>query len=424
MSTYSNRLYDHFQSERSTFSRSLLVVISIAVFFVLVFQPYLATLKGLVELDHELTTQIDSVQREIQTATIGIERATEFMGDASAFQELYEETDTWVDDLDGIELYYDLQSQKLESLRSVLDSVDQAAWHEGSEPATSIIRKLRTTYPEIMSNYNYKDNCFFRIEIDWLRCAINKRLAPLHNRLERVLYDRTESHELTKILETEIRLNREKYESGLSGAIGQAKLSQWVRDYLNKEKKIIRRWYEEVAKKRLQLISEAKKQQKLLTQNKERRINLENRKEEIKQSGKLVTPIGALPLAFLDMLTLLPLILVVTATMLLRSQSRLLKLRQNFQIHGPDEEKGSEALRLTMPIWLNLETSFLTSLFVLLLLMVPSIAAILGIIQLITNPGLSISDLQLDITITGTLAAILVYAIYYFKLFKTWYRNR
>jgi hypothetical protein len=427
MSTLSNRLYDHFQRERSAFGRSLLAVISIGVFYALVFQPYLSTLANLVEMDNELTRQagqIAAVQNDIQTATNGITRADEFMGDASAYHALYEEADTWVDNVDSIERLYDRQSRKLESLRSSLEPDDQAAWQPGREPPARIIGALRVARPQIMADHDMSDNCFFHIEADWVHCMIDQELAPIHQRLSRVLYDRSESYEYTEKLATAIRANREKYEEGFPAALGQATLEQWVRDYLDEESKIIRSWYEEVARERLQLMKEASQQQKLLAQNKEQRAGLENRKQEISQSGKLDTPVGALPLAFLDMLTLLPLVLLVTGTMLLRSQSRLLELRHNFNNHGPDEETGSEALRLTMPIWLNDGRGRMAGWFALLVLLAPGIAAFLGIVQLVTNPGLNISNLQLNLTIGGTLAAAAIYAFHYFSLYKARQGNR
>lgn len=427
MSTYSNRLYDHFQRERSTFGRSLLAAISIAVFFALVFQPYLATLADLVELDDELQKQaqkIAVVQGDIQTATAGIERATNFMGDASAYQALYEEADSWVDDLDGIEQLYDRQSRKVASLRSALDLQDQAIWQRGDVPPARFIVAMRKTRPDMMASYEIKDDCFFRLEDDWARCFIDSKLAPIHQRLERVLYDRTESHDYTRKLETSIRNNREKYVQGLASALGQAEPAKWVRSYLEQENKIIRRWYEETSAKRGQLLEESKEQQRLLTENEEQIASLENRKKEIGQSGKLNTPVGTLPLAFLDTLTLLPLILLATGIMLLRSQSRLLELHQKFRRHGPDEETGEEALRLTLPTWLSLNGNLFAESFVILVFLVPGMAALFGIEQLATNPGLKISASQLTATITATLVVAAVYAFLFVKLLMAWLKNR
>ena len=426
MSTYSNRLYDHFQRERSAFWRSVVAVISIGVFFAFVFQPYLATLADLVDLDVELAQQaeqIADVQDGIRTATSGIQRAIDFMGDASAYSALYEETDAWVDDLDGIERVYDRQSRRVASLHSALSPEDQAAWQPGKKPPTRIIRELRELRPAIMANYELRDDCFFRLEDDWVRCFIAGKLTPIHNRLERVLYDRTQSHDFTRKLEDPIRANQENYEQGLAAALARAELAKWVRTYLDEENKIIRRWYEAVARERLELIREGKQQETLLAQNQEQRTSLEIRKTAISQTGKLDTPIGSLPLAFLDLLTLLPLILLATASMLLRSQSRLLELHRNFARHGPTEETEPDALRLTLPMWLDSPGGGMAGIFVLILILVPGIAALFGIGQLVTNPGLNIGPLQLNATIAATIGAAAIYAVLYVKLCMAWRRD-
>lgn len=427
MSTYSNRLYDHFQRERSAFWRSLLAVISIGVFFALVFQPYLSTLADLVERDGELKKQaekIADVQRDIQAATNGIERATNIMGDASAYQALYEETDSWVDDLDGIEQLYARQSRKVESLRNALGSEDLAVWQRGEVPPAHVIRALYKARPDMMASYESKDDCFFRLEYAWARCFINSKLTPIHQRLQRVLYDRTESHDYTSKLGASIRNNREKYVQGLATALGKAEPANWVRTYLEEENKIIFRWYDEINSERLELLEESREQQTLLTENEEQIARLENRKKEIGQSGKLDTPVGSLPLTFLDTLTLLPLILLATGIMLLRSQSRLLELHQKFQRHGPDEETGEEALRLTLPMWLSSNGSRFAEPFVILVFLVPGMAALFGVEQLVTNPGLKISSSQLNVTITGTLVVAAIYAVQYVKLLMAWLKNR
>ena len=66
MSSHSNRLYDHFQRERSAFGRTVLAVTSIGVFFALVFEPYLATLSRLADLDRKLIEQAELIAK-VQT---------------------------------------------------------------------------------------------------------------------------------------------------------------------------------------------------------------------------------------------------------------------------------------------------------------------------------------------------------------------
>lgn len=423
MSTYSNRLYDHFQRERTAYGRSALAVISTGVFFVLVFQPYFATLAGLFDLDRELTKQakqIEIVQNNIRAATNGIQRASDHMGDASAYQALYEDAESWVDNLDDIQLKYDRQGRKLAALRSALNAEDQAAWKRGKTPANHIIEKLTQARPEIMRTYKRGSDCFFRLDEDWLRCLVAEKLRPVRQRLERVLYDRTDSHEYTKRLKLQIRENQDKYTDGLADAIARAEIADWVRTYLEGEKSIIRHWYEDLAQERSRLMMAQKQQQSLLTQNEEQLVKLEQRNKEIRESGKLNTPVGALPLAFLDLLTLLPLILLISGNMLLRSQSRLFELRHKFQLNGPADETEYDALRLTLPIWLDASRGYSAGLLVLALLLVPAIAALFGVGQLMTSPGLKINPFLQNITIAGSVIAASIYAVQYINLCRAW----
>lgn len=182
MSTYSNHLYDHFQRERSVFGRTVLAVLSMGVFFALVFQPYLATIEDLVDMDVNLTKQAEQIkegQKNIRVATNAIERAREFMGDASEYEALYKETRSWVNDLDEIKLLYDRQSRKVASLRGALSSENQASWHRGKKPSNEIVKELRKQRPNLMADYDLRDDCFFRLETEWVRCQIDTSLGPV-----------------------------------------------------------------------------------------------------------------------------------------------------------------------------------------------------------------------------------------------------
>lgn len=423
MSTYSNHLYDHFQRERSVFGRAVLAVLSMGVFFALVFQPYLATIEDLVDMDVNLTKQAKQIkegQKNIRVATNAIERAREFMGDASEYEALYKETRSWVNDLDEIKLLYDRQSRKVASLRGTLSSENQASWHRGKKPSNEIVKELRKQRPNLMADYDLRDDCFFRLETEWVRCQIDTSLGPIRDRLSRVLYDRTESHELTRKLASAIEENREKYVAGLAMALGRGEPAKWVRNYLDTESAIIRRWYKNVARERLALMRDAKEQKKLMAQNEEQWESLQSRKKTIRQSGKLDIPIGSLPLAFLDTLILLPLLLFVIGYMLLRSQTRLLALYYGFQRQGPAEETGSEALQLTMAMWLDPAVGRRTGTAVLILMSTPGMVALAGIAQLVTSSGLNMGGLQLFFTIAGTLVAAIFYAAQYVKLCLAW----
>ena len=419
LSTYSNRLYDHFQKERLAFGRLVLAVVSMGVFFALVFQPYMATHNELEEIKVKLTelgAQIANIQGDVKTATSGIQRANRFMGDASDYQALYEETGSWVDNLDQIEQLYDRQSRNVASLRGGLSSEDQASWQRGKVPSPAIIRKLREARPNIMKVYKLRDDCFFRLETDWVQCQIDKSLTPIQERLARVLYDRTESHEITRELKSAINENREKFEAGLSGAMSRGEPAKWVRQYLDAENAIIRTWYERIAEQLLKREREARERKEQLTRNETQEENLESRKKEISQSGKFDTPIGPLPVAFLDTLTLLPLLLFASGWLLLRSQSRLLALYQGFQRQAPEEEGSAEAMKLTLSMWLDPVAGRLAGLAVLIVMLIPGIAALVGMIQVLTSPGLDMAPVQL----AGTLLSAAFFAMQYARLCLAW----
>jgi hypothetical protein len=423
MSTYSNRLYDHFQRERTAFGRWVLAIVSAGIFFILVFQPYLGTLAELFDLDSKLAQQISQIktaQTDIKAATGGISRASEYMGDASAYQALYDDADSWVNSLDDIHLKYDRQSRRLEVLRNALDAGDQAVWQRGKVPPDRIIKKLKQHHPEIMDSYRRDQDCFFRLDEDWLRCLVGEKLRPVHKRLARVLYDRTDSHDYTSRLNQRIRANQKKYHDGLAAAIGRAEIADWVRTYIEEEKAIIRSWYEWLAEERSRLIRDDKQRQSLVAQNEEQIGKLEKRKNEISESGRLNTAVGPLPLAFFDLLPLLPLILLISGNMMLLSLARLAELRQKFELSAPDDETVGDALRLTMPIWLDPLRGNSIGLPVLALLLVPAIAALFGIGQLMTSPGLKISPFLQNLTIAGSLIATILYAVQYVNLCRVW----
>jgi len=423
VSTHSNRLYDHFQHERSAFGRYVLAVVSLGVFFALIFEPYLRTLASLADLDRQLTTQaveIAAVQREVSAATRGIERATELMGDASAYVYLYVDMQSWMKQLGEIEQLYDRQSRRLSSLYGALSREDQEAWQRGTRPAPRILRALRAARTEI----DFSDDCFFRLEDDLVKCLVDRELAPVHDRLAEVLYDRGESHRYTARLNEAVEANRKRYQQGFSAAVGGADIAGWVREYVDTEIAIIRDWHEELADELMGLLQDATQQRTLLTQNEAQRASLASRKEEISSAGRLDTPVGPLPLAFHDILALLPLIMLATASMLVRSHLQLLILRRNFRLHGPDEETQPQALRLTMPMWLDPLAGHAVSLLVLSLLMLPGIAAIVGLLQLVSSPGLAFSFAESTFTFVATLAAAVVFAAYYAKLVIMWRGQR
>ena len=110
--------------------------------------------------------------------------------------------------------------------------------------------------------------------------------------------------------------------------------------------------------------------------------------------------------------------------MLLRSHLQLLILRRNFQLHGPDEETQPQALRLTTPMWLDPLGGHAISLLVLSLLMLPGIAAIVGLVQLVSSPGRAFSFAESTFTFVATPAAAVVFAAFYAKVVIMWRGQR
>lgn len=428
MSATTNRLYDHFQRERAAFGRWIVTVTSLCAFYLLVFQPYLATLRELESLDRDLAAQAEDIaatQREIAAATGGIQRASDFMGDASAYQNLYDQARSWIDDIDSIEQAYDLQARRVATLRDALQPDLQALWRSGASVLPgSVIAALRQAHPDIMRTYESGDNCFFLVEVEWIRCEIDMRLEPIRSRLGRVLYDRTASHEYTEALEASVSTNRNRYEAGLPDAVARAEVAAWVQEYLDEERALIRRWFEDLARERLALQGREAEQRGRLEQNQADREALDARQRDIREAGRLETPIGPLPLSFHGLLALLPLVMLLAGTLLLRSERRLLALRRDFEAQGPKDETRPETLRLTMPLWLDPARGVVAGTLVLALFVLLAVAAAVGVAQVATNPLLRSDGDRLALVgiVPLTLGVGTVYVSHFVSLTRAWRR--
>jgi hypothetical protein len=428
MSATSDRLYDHFQRERATSGRWIVTVTSLCAFYLLVFQPYLATLRELDSLDRKLAAQAEEIadtRREIAAATGGIQRASDFMGDASAYQDLYDRARSWVDDIDSIEQTEDLQARRVATLREALPPELQALWRSGATVLPgSVIRALRDAHPDIMRAYESGDDCFFLVEIDWIRCEIDVQLEAIRTRLDRVLYDRTASHEYTQALEASVSANRERYEAGLPDAVARAEIAAWVREYLEQERNLIRRWFEDLARERQALQRREADLHARLEQHETDREALEARQRETREAGRLETPVGALPLSFHGVLALLPLVMLLAGTLLLKSERRLLALRLDFEAQGPDDETRAGTLRLTMPLWLDPARGSVAGTLVLALFVLLVVAAAIGLAQLAANPLLRADGDRLAVVgiVPLTLGAGAVYVGYLVSLARAWRR--
>lgn len=429
MSATSDRLYDHFHRERATSGRWIVTVTSLCAFYLLVFQPYLATLQELDSLDRDLAAQAEEIaatQREIAAATSGIQRASDFMGDASAYQDLYDRARSWIDDIDSIEQTEDLQARRVATLREALPPDLQALWRSGASVLPgSVMSALREARPDIMRTYESGDDCFFLVEIDWIRCEIDVLLEPIGTRLGRVLYDRTASHEYTQALEASVSANRERYEAGLPDAVARAEIAAWVREYLEEERALIRRWFEDLARERQALQRREAELHARLEQNEADREALEARQREIREAGRLETPIGPLPLSFHGVLALLPLVMLLAGTFLLRSERRLLALRRDFKAQGPEDETRPETLRLTMPLWLDPGRGVVAGTLVLALFVLLAVAAAVGLARLAANPLLRGDGDRLAVVgiVPLTLGVGAVYVRYFVSLARAWRRT-
>lgn len=425
MSSSSGRLYDHFQRERAVFKRWLLILVSLSAFFLFVFEPYISATRELGKTQRRLDTleqEIDQAQREIEISTGGIERASNFLGDASAFQALYDDARSWVQDMDGIRLLYNRQSRHVAMLRDALPPELQNRWRPNYQP-NEVIIALRREHPEVMRNYK-EDRCFFEIELDWVKCQVNGKLQPINKRLSRVLYDRTMSHEYTKELQDTVQSNRNRYDEGFETALAEQELVPWVQGYLEEERKIIRRWYETMADTRSALTRNTKKQRDLLDNHIVEREALKLSRQELSKLGKPQTPFGPLPLTFQGILVLLPSVLLLTAILLVRSQHRLYVFREHYIAYSPPEEDEKSLLNLIMPLSPDPDGNTVGAIGVLLGYSLPVIIALLGAKRLVSIPELAGYGDQITVLgIVPITAILLVVFVFYLRGLALAWRN-
>lgn len=392
MNTEWNRLHDLFQQERKSLVRWFYSLVTMAVFLVLVFWPYIRIVQSLDLIERGIasrTVRIQQVKAVVETVTHGIERASSLIGDASSYQELYRKTENWVRSLDELNLIYDQKSRLIASLRSVLSPEENADWLEDDAPGTDIMRTLIRERPDQAKILHSVSSCFWQQEDRWILCEIASARNEIDKQLGHLLYDRTSSHELTAKLRDKIRQNREQFLDGLNNALSLGQLPDWTREYLDQEQHEIRLWFEELARQRLQLIQDRKEQGQQLALMEKDKANLNERKKEISEIRKLDTPFGKLPVGFDDFMALLPALVLMSGIALLISQERLLRLR-----HGMHEMKErfesvtdkAKHWRLILPIWFDPLNWRLSNACVALLFMVPALTAIVAILSLYGLP--------------------------------------
>lgn len=421
MSNYDERLYEQFQKEKESFHRWLFVALLLSVFYVFVFQPYLSLLNNIAELElKQLDTdaRIKTTEIEIDNAKYAIERASEFMGDASEYQRLYDDAHSWIDSMDEIEQTYELQSRLIYRLHDSLNSRLQKNWQPGNIPNFETIKLLKKYRPELMRNHQPKDECFFRLDVDWVRCQVERKRKPINDKLFRVLYDRSLAHEYTALLQADIESNKNKFIVSLPKALAEASLKQWMTEYLAAEQTIIRNWYEYMAEARLNLESKSKLHQEVKKRHKLAETKLDQRKKDLSQTGEVSTPIGTIKLAFHDLVSLVPFLELFVLSVLVRSTCRQLLLRTTFENNGPKDETTHEALSLTMPVWLEPFHSRVINAILLFLLALLALFAPLGLWQVLNNPGLAVAEMKSNhaVIITSTILIGIIFSVLYGRL--------
>jgi hypothetical protein len=178
----------------------------------------------------------------------------------------------------------------------------------------------------------------------------------------------------------------------------------------------------ELARERLALQRRETEQRERLERNQAGREALDARQREIREAGRPETPIGPLPLSFHGLLALLPLVMLLAGTLLLRSQRRLLVLRRDFEAQGPEDEIRPETLRLTMPLWLDPARGVVAGTLVPALFVLFAVAAAVGGAQLAANPLLRSDGDRLALVgiVPLTLGAGAVYVSQVVSLARAW----
>lgn len=423
MSKYADRLRDQFHKEKGNFGRWLLAAILVGIFYCLVFLPYLSVLSSLADLESrqaETDLKIETNEKEIMSRTDAITRVTEEIGDASEFTSLYDEADSWINDIEEVEQSYDSQSRLLSRLRESLDTSSQQQWQLGNDPSNSTIRELQQTQPELMASYSASSACFFKLESEWIICHVESKRKVINGRLSDILYNRTTSHEITAPLKEAIDSNAKKYHGSLSGALASSSLANWFRSYLDDEQVIIRRWFEDIAEQRSSLMSQSNMHRKDQVENANVKQELDKRKQEFSQAGEIKTPIGTIKLGFHDLVSLFPFLALCIVLVLINSTIKQIVLRSTFKKNGPPDETTAEALALTMPIWLEPKNPHWLN---ILLLCVPALfafTALYGFWKISHNRGLEITTITLNYNfiLAITLFSAAIFAIRFIKIIK------
>jgi len=400
MTNYKDKLFSEYQSERSSFRRLTIIALLLGVFFLLVYQPYLELLTEIYDGEKTIP-EIENELRESKTllndAITAHERAIGYMGDASAYDDLFQEAEKWINDLDDIELAFDLQSKRIRALHDSVNNVLRSQWPFGTIPSSNIRASLNQTRPALMRSYSTSNECFFLIEEDWLNCELNSKRKPINEKLFRVLYDRTPGHLHTQKLRSEIDIQRKKFQQQRAERVAGGELIAWFQESLEAERKTIRRWYIEMARLRQVADKDLQKHEEKLKQHNDWLATLDSRKQELTLAGKISTPLGPIKLAFHDLLSLFPLFTLGLFSLMLFSQKRQLILRDLYIDESDMSESDYSIISQIMPIVIDPEREALSRrILTFLPFIIPPVFAWVSWLQLRSHPAFEIVGLTLN----------------------------
>lgn len=422
MAGHQDKLFSEFQTERNSFRRFTLIALLLVVFFLLVYQPYLALLTEISDGEKarpDLEANLSGVKSDLNEAITAHDRAVDFMGDASEYDALYEEAENWINDLDEIELVFDQQTRRARAFYDSVEDEQQSQWEFSTKPTDAVMASLKRNSAELVERYSMSNGCDFLIESSWLSCELNNKLKPIHKRLSRVFYDRTMGHEHTKKLELEIEQVREGFANQRAERVASGDLVGWFQEGLEAEKKTIRKWYVDMARLRLDLNKQYKEYEENLERHNEWLESLESRKQEISLAGNLSTPLGPIKLAFHDLLSLFPLFTFGLFALMLFSQKRQTVLRNVYLEHAAHDKSSGKVISHVMPIAVDHQFKTLRrNLLILALFATPPMVALTSWLQLRSHPAFNLVGLTLNqpVTSTATALAALVFVYLFISL--------
>jgi hypothetical protein len=428
MSKYADRIFEQFVKEQHAFNRWKVFAGLLCVFCVFIFIPFLSLLGSINTLKiqlYDINNQLESTQSEIDIVTTAIQRADTIIKDASQFQSRYTELSTWVRSIEEIEVNYPQHTQLIDQLRNSLTANLRGSWPVGASPRQQIISQLLKSHPNIMIAYQSSQQCFFKLEIDWLLCQFNQHRQVINEPLSKLLYDRSLSHKYTAKLAVEIQSLANKYNASLLKRLEGSALKNKLHQYIEDEIAVIRQWFEVISQERSNLVTKNTRYQVLQQQSKTTDRLLNERKASLAQASVIKSPIGNMTIAFNELLVYVPFIWLLVLSNLVQSSHKQLLLRAVFKEYADDDQTSQQALSLIMPVWLApAHQPLLKSLFLAIILILAS-AAIIGLYVILLRQGVTLATLNADVSlgIAATLIASLLFTYWYVRLTKRYWQH-